>query len=246
MARNFHRRQLLQAGAAAVFPSSVATAQEQYWTSFADNTRYMALGDSLSAGYGSHPVTQGFVYRLAQSGAIDSTNNLLFNPAAVTNAASSHVAQYQVPQAALFFAPTGASYRKVVTLTVGGNDLVSVLPNPTPATVGQLIVAYGNNLGAILGILTAGGAKVYVGNLYDPKLLIPGLSQLVLLMNQTTAQVVALFPGAAYLVDLYTAFQGKNGLLLVDRKGSAPDQVHPTNAGHNAIADAFKTVIQSS
>ncbi len=103
-----------------------APASAQYWTSFADNTRYMALGDSLSAGYGAHPATQGFVYQLYQSRAIDKVNNLLLCNVGVPNAMSADVLAYQVPMVPLFFAETGATYRKVITLTVGGNDLFQI------------------------------------------------------------------------------------------------------------------------
>ena len=43
-------------GAAFLFPVSVSA--EVPWQ-FADNTRYMAMGDSLAAGYGAIPATQG-------------------------------------------------------------------------------------------------------------------------------------------------------------------------------------------
>ena len=38
-------------------------AQAQPWVSIESHTRYMALGDSISAGYGAMPATQGFVYQ---------------------------------------------------------------------------------------------------------------------------------------------------------------------------------------
>src|SRR5512136_2493886 len=70
----------------------------QSWVSFDDNTRYLALGDSLSAGYGAKPATQGFVFRLHQRGVIDDLNNLLFCAAAVPAATSHYVLNYQIPQ----------------------------------------------------------------------------------------------------------------------------------------------------
>ena len=77
-----------------------APASAQYWTSFADNTRYMALGDSLSAGYGAHPATQGFVYQLYQSRAIDKVNNLLLCNVGVPNAMSARRARLPSPDGA--------------------------------------------------------------------------------------------------------------------------------------------------
>jgi lysophospholipase L1-like esterase len=217
---------------------AVPLAQAQPWTSFENNTRYLALGDSLSAGYGAIPATQGFVYQVYQSGVIDNLTNTLFASIAIPNATSSSVLLYQVPQVPLFFANTGQSYKKVITLTVGGNDL---LAGP------GAIAPYAANLTAILGTLIAQSpdVKIYVGNLYDPRLG-PLVSALVDAMNQAIAAVVAGFPAHAVLVDLHAAFDGRSGLLLGERQGASFDQVHPTNAGYRAIAQAFEDAIRAN
>ncbi len=76
-----------------------------------------------------------------------------------------------------------------------------------------------------------------------PKLPIPGSELLVAGMNQVIAQVVGAFPGKVVLVDVYTAFQGRSGLLLNERRGAAPDEVHPTVAGYGVMAAAFADAI---
>jgi lysophospholipase L1-like esterase len=90
---NNNNFQMIFARAALVLVSLGAgpMAWAQSWTSFDNNTRYLALGDSLSAGYEAKPVTQGFVYQLYQGGVIDSLNNLLFCTEAVPNATSTGV-----------------------------------------------------------------------------------------------------------------------------------------------------------
>ena len=220
----------------------------QPWASFDNNTRYLALGDSLSAGYEAKPVTQGFVYQLYQGGVIDSLNNLLFCTEAVPNATSNDVLHYQIPQAHLFFTNTGTSYRKVVTLTVGGNDLLSLLrPDGTIdlSLIPGALATYGNNLFGILNSLVTSflDVRVYVGNIYDPKLPIAGADQLVAALNQVTATVTGFFPGNVVLVDFFSAFQGRSGLLLVERKG-AGFNVHPTDAGYQVMTAAFKGAIE--
>src|SRR5262245_56040896 len=55
-----------------LFPVSVCA--ELPWQ-FDQHTRYMALGDSLAAGYGAVPATQGYVYLLYQSGVFDTAPN---------------------------------------------------------------------------------------------------------------------------------------------------------------------------
>ena len=57
-----------------------------------DATRYMALGDSLAAGYQAVPVTKGYVYRLYDTETFDSIDHTLFANAAVPGASSSDVA----------------------------------------------------------------------------------------------------------------------------------------------------------
>jgi lysophospholipase L1-like esterase len=47
----------------------------------------------------------------------------------------------------------------------------------------------------------------------------------------------------AYLVDVYEAFLGRTGLLLIERHGASAFEVHLTNAGHRVMAAAFADVI---
>jgi len=237
----------------AMLLSYVSLAAAQYWESFENNTRYLALGDSISAGYGAHPATNGFVYQLYQSGAIDNVNNLLLDNIGVVNATSRDVLDHQLPLGALFFADTGSEYRKVVTLTVGGNDLVALIgqllnPSLSQAEKMQLINAtltgYGTNLGALLaGLIRFQNVEVYVADQYDTLLPVPGASDIVDALNAVTAQVVASIsqlPSANItLVDIHSAFEGRKGLLLIEKKGGDPYQVHPTNAGYQVIAKAF-------
>ena len=100
------------------------------WT-FSNNTRYLALGDSLAAGYGAIPTTRGYAYLLYQKGTYDKTPNTIFANAAVPGATSSDVLAFQVPQAINLFQP------HVVTLSVGGNDVLAILRGADPVQVFQ-------------------------------------------------------------------------------------------------------------
>jgi lysophospholipase L1-like esterase len=212
----------------------VAVRAELPWQ-FDNHTRYMAMGDSLSAGYGAIPATEGFVYRLYRSGAFDTIPKTIFCNAAVPGATSSDVLAYQVPQAIRDFRPG------VITLTVGGNDLVRIMDGADPATVLQ---DFQNNLVQIFLALRSApelqNTKIYVGNLYSiPE--IPASEVIVPVFNQIVAGVAANF-GVA-VADVYAAFQGKNGLLLVERHGADPLQIHPTNAGYRVMERSFEDVI---
>ncbi len=201
---------------------------------FDQHTRYMALGDSLAAGYGAIPATEGYVYLLYRSGVFDTIPHTLFNDAAVIGATSQQVLDYQVPQAIGAFAPD------VITLTVGGNDLLSILAGADPATV---LNTFGNNLDAILGALRTAlpEANIYISNLYTISE-IPGADAIVLLINGIISTVAGAW--GVPVADVYSAFNGRTGLLLIERHGADQFEVHPTNAGYRIMAQAFEAVIK--
>jgi lysophospholipase L1-like esterase len=221
-----------------------------------DATRYMALGDSIAAGYKAMPVTEGYAYRLYFGGAFDRVPHTIFSDIAVPGATSADVLAHQVPQAIMPSA-IGGFNPKYITLTVGGNDLLSVLyfartPGVTEQQIaqyaGQVFANYAANLGGILLALRTGlpDAKIFVANQYplddlqaatgmDPKLL-P-------YFNQIVGQVVSQFPANVYLVDVYSAFYGKANLVEGERGQTPVIEVHPTNAGHRVIEQAFAEVI---
>jgi lysophospholipase L1-like esterase len=218
-----------------------------------DATRYMALGDSLAAGYLALPVTRGYTYRLYDTERFDAISHTLFCNAAVPGATSSDVLMHQVPQALI---RDGGFDPKYITLTVGGNDLLTILhyiqTNPDPATVvpfaTQVITQYGNNLGAILFQLRTGlpHAKVFVANQYSlPEIeaRVPLATQMIAFFNDVVNQVVGQFPRNVYVVDVHSAFLGRRNLLLGERPGVSPFEIHPTNKGYQVMASAFAEVI---
>ncbi|HJW80921.1 MAG TPA: SGNH/GDSL hydrolase family protein [Acidiferrobacterales bacterium] len=220
---------------ALVFSLAVATpvAADLPWQ-FDNNTRYMALGDSLVAGYGAVPATQGYVYLLYKDGAFDRVTNTLLSNAGVPGVTSRQVLEHQVPQAIEAFRPT------VITLTVGGNDLLRILKGEN---AGQVLSEFQANFTLILqGLRTAlPNARIVVSNLYTiPQ--IPGAGQVVPIFNQIVAGVASAFN--VPVADVYSAFQGRHGLLLIERAGAAPDEVHPTNAGYRVMAQAFEAAIR--
>jgi lysophospholipase L1-like esterase len=212
-----------------------AVQAEQPWT-FSNDTRYLALGDSLAAGYGAVPTTQGYAYLLYQGGTYDTATNTIFADAAVPGATSSDVLNYQVPQAVNFFQP------HVVTLSVGGNDLLAILGGADPT---QVLTQFRTNLVQILCGLRQGlpQARIYIQNLYDiPEITaqVPGGLDAILAFNAIVAGVAQAC--GASVADVYSAFSGQTGLLLIQRHGASQFEVHPTNAGYRVIAKAFAAV----
>lgn len=211
--------------------------------------RYMSLGDSLAAGYKAQPATKGFAYQLYLNQVFGSTPDTVFDNAAVPGAKSSDVLNFQIPQVALFD-PT------VVTISVGGNDLLGLLEAPDPVAAAPAVLgAFAANLGAALTNLCFGmpmNGEIYLNNLYTiPE--IPGADLIVPLFNDTMDNVVAgvkMIPACAdkkiAIADVYNAFLGQHGLRLIERyrkRGIDVIEVHPTNKGHRVMEDAYRAVI---
>jgi lysophospholipase L1-like esterase len=201
------------------------------------HTRYAALGDSLAAGFGAVPVTQGYVYLLYERGVFDTVPNTILANIGMPGATSQSVLEHQVPQLCgnQLFQPD------VITLNVGGNDLLSILGGADPYTVLQ---AFANNLTQILLSLRTclpQDTRIYLANQYAiPE--IPGSDQLIDPLNYIIENVAA--PFGVPVADVHAAFFGRTGLLLVERHGADAFQVHPTNAGYRAIADVFIAAIR--
>jgi len=162
---------------------------------------------------------------------------------------------YQVPQALIPF-ESGGFNPKYVTLTVGGNDLLSILKfastHQNPADVfqfaNQVLTGYAQNLGEILFELQTGlpGAKIFVANQYtipDIQAVLPFTDQIISAFNSVVSQVVGQFAGNVYVVDVYQAFLGRNGLLLGQRNAASAFETHLTTTGHRVMAQAFADVI---
>lgn len=219
-----------------------------------DATRYMALGDSIAAGYRAMPVTGAYPYLLYHDGVFASIPQTLFCNAAVPGATSADVLLHQVPQA-LIPAQAGGFVPQYITLTAGGNDLLAILrfamTHPDPDEVmqygQQVLTVFGQNLAGILFQLRTGApqAKIYVSNQYtvpEIEAAVPLAGTLIAAFNGIVAQVAGQLPGV-YVVDVHAAFAGRNSVLLVERHGASALETHPTSLGHRVIARAFADVI---
>jgi lysophospholipase L1-like esterase len=204
-----------------------------------DNLRYLSMGDSNAAGKGAIPVTRGYAYLLYQQGFFASIPNTTFANSAVPGTWSKDVLEHQVPQAISAFRP------HVITMSVGGNDLGRWFTG-TPLSV--VLADYQANMHAILcGLrdgLAAKGimATIVVSNQYDYPFLGeiygPIIRQGVIAINQVLAQEAAAC--GAKVADVFTAFDGRQELYLNYRNGASATEPHPTNAGYEVMAKAFK------
>jgi lysophospholipase L1-like esterase len=152
-------------------------------------------------------------------------------------ATSAHVLKYQVPQAIEAFPPS------VITISVGGNDVLSILAGADPDFVLSEFTA---NLGTIFATLRSElpDTDIYISNLYAIHD-IPGIpDDMVDLVIGGINNIISGY-AAAYNVpvaDVFDGFDGQGGLLLIERHNAGLN-VHPTNAGYRVIARAFEDVI---
>jgi lysophospholipase L1-like esterase len=238
--------------AACAFLLSISTVAHaaQPWP-LGNNTRYLAMGDSLSSGYGATPVTNGYAYLLYQQGIYDQMTNTSFADAAIPGATSQQVANFQANAAV-----QSGFYPQVITMTVGANDLLALLSDPNAAAeLPGVLATFGGNLTSILSTLCTAPVtpKIYVANLYSIQNLPPppgvSINDAVLAFNSVVTGVVNTINGSSSpcagrvkVVDVYSAFSGnQQGLLLINRPGAnrLGVEVHPTDAGYRAMAKAF-------
>lgn len=239
------RRWVLFASAGLFLLAATAAAQ----INFPKTGYFVAIGDSISAGEGAMPVTAGFAYRLYDQATFGQKQQLDFGNIAIRGARTFEVRDYQVPQ--LTCLPFPAT---VVTLTVGANDFLRGDTN---------IVAIAQRTGEIIAHLVNGNGScpglpnvtILVANNYaiphpDPTLaaLFDQAAQAYdQLLRFAVLPTIPVPPGSRVaLVDLYSAFKDRNGLLLIQKRngfnGPFDFDVHPTNAGHATIATEFGTV----
>jgi lysophospholipase L1-like esterase len=203
-----------------------------------DDLRYMALGDSLAAGFAANPATQGYVYRLYAQNVFAPTPSVLFSNSAVPGATSTDILLYQVPQVPRFVPD-------VVTLSAGGNDLLAILGGADP---GAVLTTFQLNLTDIVTTLCSADPPptVIVANQYTIPEIIDSIPDADFILDQFNVIVDGVVAGVqatgcdVRVADVYSAFLGRSGLLLIEKKGASPFEVHLTNAGHGVMADAFR------
>ena len=233
---------------------AVAAAQ----VNFPKSGYYAALGDSVAAGEGAIPVTNGYVYRLYEQGVFGEKQDMDFAVLAVRGGRSWELLNHQVPQ---LLCSEAAQRPTVVTVTAGANDFlrgdinVPAIAIRVATAVNQLL---NNDNGFAVPIL-------------DPFTGLPcrRLSNVTILVSNyyriphpdptTQAQFDAAIQGFDFVlraalqglhvpagsrvavVDLYTmSLEQQANFVLTSRPGGY--DIHPTNLGHALIAREFQKV----
>lgn len=234
---------------------ALATAQ----INFEKTSYYVAMGDSVAAGEGAMPVTNGYVYRLYDQGVFAKKQEMDFSSIGLRGARTWELFS-QVSQVLCADHPP-----TVVTITAGANDFLGGDPD-IPAIAGRVAAA--------INLLLNNGTPAVPVPVTDPATdqPCPALSDVTILvsnyysMPHPVPEINAIFDAAlkgfdqalrfflaqvpvpsgskiAY-VDLYTPSLGRQGLVTIDRRlgytGPYDFDIHPTDLGHAFIARQFE------
>jgi lysophospholipase L1-like esterase len=230
----------------AVFILVSGTASAQI--NFEKTGYYLSQGDSVPAGEGALPVTQGFVYRLYNQGVFGPKQSMDFANIAIKGVTSEEVLSLQVPQALCVQPPRIAVAPSVITLSAGANDFLLYIasqPQLDPDTIPAVAEEIAGNVEKIIRSLVFGspflpeycapggipGISVLVSNYYRFNHPYPAVDFLLNLaldsfdasMQDRIAQIQADIDNTGSTakigyVDTLSAMEGQKGLLLIEKR----------------------------
>jgi hypothetical protein len=239
---------------------------------FTKRSYYVGMGDSVAAGEGAMPVTNGYVYRLYDESAFGSKKEMDFSNIGTRGARSWDLRDHQAPQV---LCAEPEQRPTVVTITAGANDFFrnDFDVASSAKRVAQAVDLLLNNNGALSPALGATpvldpvtgqpcraleNVTILVSNYYNIPHPVPAVFQLLdaavkgfneALRDVWLPNVVAPAGSRVKVVDLYTPSLGRQGLVTIDRRlgynGPFDFDIHPTNLGHAFIAGEFKKVWNS-
>lgn len=233
---------------------------------FPKRSYYVGMGDSVAAGEGAMPVTNGYVYRLYSEGAFGKKKEMDFANMGTRGTRSWDLRDHQAPQV---LCAEPEQRPTVVTITAGANDFFRNDPDVVSSAqrVAQAVDLLLNNDGVLSPNLGATpvldpvtgqqrralqNVTILVSNYYILPHPVPEVFQLlnaaVQGFNQALGswmqQVVVPSGSRVAVVDLYTPSLGRQGLVTMQRRlgytGPFDFDIHPTNLGHAFIAGEFK------
>ena len=239
-----------------LFPAA-ATAQ----VNFQKTGYYAALGDSVAAGEGAMPVTNGYAYQLYEQGVFGPKQTTDFSILAIRGGRSWDLLNHQVPQ---LLCSEPAQRPTIVTITAGANDLfrgdfnVQAIALRVVAAINQLLNNDNGLAVPVMDPFTGAPCRrlenvtILVSNYYqiphpDPTTAaaidqaIQGFDFVLRIglqnINKPAGTKVA-------VVDLYNMSKEQLGDIVL-LHGPGGFDVHPTNHGHTLIAKEFQKVWNS-
>jgi hypothetical protein len=255
---------LMRVAVASVVVSAPTLAFAQ--VNFEKNGYYVALGDSVAAGEGAMPVTNGYAYQLYKQGAFGRKQQMDFANASVRGARSWELHQ----QVAQVLCAEPAQRPTIVTITAGANDFLRGdvnIPAIAARVVQSIHLLLNNDSGQVSAPVTDPVTGLACRALADVTILVSNYYRIPHPVPQVAAGLDAALSGfdqalrfhlqqlqvptgsRVALVDLYSASAGQQGLVLIERRlgyaGPSDFDVHPTTLGHSFIAREFESAWSS-
>jgi len=246
---------------AAAFIALLVPATASAQINFQKTGYYLGLGDSVAAGEGAMPVTNGYVYRLYEGGTFGAKQDMDFANAAIRGG---RTWEFRDAQVAEVLCAASALRPTVVTITVGANDFlrgdtnIFGIASRVVEGINRLLnngTAYASTpvvdpaSGAVCPPLS--NVTILVSNYYSIPHPVPqvdamldsALSGFDMALRFLVPQVHVPSGSRLALVDLYHPSLDREGLVLIERRLGFTSpfdfEVHPTNAGHAFIAAQF-------
>lgn len=193
---------------------------------------YLSLGDSLAVGVGSSdPTRLGYAPRYEKMLENETGRDVNLTQLGVSGETSESFIASQLDQAEEALRENPNS---VVTLSLGANDLLGAR-DASEAERARAVEEYGANLDRILTRLDSASnnqANISVLTLYNP---VPGsfTDEWTTRLNEETKRVAD--QNGATVAESYEAFQGREEEYI-----NLPGDFHPTDSGHEALAQAIQ------
>ncbi|MGT2933020.1 SGNH/GDSL hydrolase family protein [Streptococcus catagoni] len=218
---------------------------------------YIAIGDSLTEGVGDSTSQGGFVPLLASDMEEDLAVKVDYQNYGVSGNTSQQIYSRMTEDEQL---QTDLKKAKIMTLTVGGNDVMAVIrenfAHLESASFKMPAKAYQKRLRKILDLAKKENKKlsIFVLGIYNPFYLnfpeMTEMQEVVDRWNRATKDVISDYQGVYFVSindQLYKGIDGKNALVQSEADKTSvvndllfkDDHFHPNNIGYRIMSDAL-------
>lgn len=204
---------------------------------------YVALGDSVTYGYSSTNHTKSYVARFARGISKQEKVNVFLH-------ARPGWTSTKLLKVTKSLQPSLFDEAKLVTLMVGGNDLLRSSPfllNGNHAHLMKVADRYYQNLLEIVDMVKRPQSKFIIATLYNPFPNSMLAAEYTKLVNDCVRRVARRY--RLLIADVDAKFEGREERFVEGyRRGNIRDfrivgnPIHPNDAGHGAIARVFLSV----
>lgn len=208
---------------------------------------YAALGDSITYGYSASEEDLGFVHQIKRALNRQDRVNLYLHAKPGWTSGQLCKSLKKVPDCIW-------SEAKVITLLIGGNDLIKSAPwllDTRSSRITRITERFSENLTEIVRIIRRPQVKIIIGTIYNPFPNSPLVDKYTQQMNRVIESIA--HRERLILADINKRFYRKEHLYIEGfRRGVLKDfklignPIHPNDKGHKAIASAYLRAYRAS